>query len=1329
MQKKFILFFFLFCLFLFGTGTLIWLKQTQFLSKAVASEIEKQLAKVLLQSVQIKESQLHFFPPSVKIRQITSHGNTSLSIENVTVSFNLWSLLTSSFFISKIVVDRPILTLTPKSAIHFPEEKKQKAVIRRIQIQQGKLAYLAKNREFHLDPFDMTIEPSFQMDRFPIRFLAKEGHMLFENQEKRFSPLEGVIVINKAKPNSPLSIEITKINAEAGQTKLSVTGSVLLSEKGASEPLLNLKFAGKIPIEDALPTQSVLSPLSGNLQFEGLLSGAFTNPVMKGNLSIAHFFSKEEEIGSLQSEFLYQNKKAVFKKISANLFSGKGVGEAMIQLPEQASFSEKGAYTVSLQYDHYALDKVAHFLSAEKADQSAIFSGLLGKGTITLTGFGTNPNDIEGAGILEMRRTARPPAELTAPRRGRTTAGRGEKTETSHMDEWRQITKAITTASPSRLLSLVNEGKWVWSKSRDGFQIHQGMLSFPQGKASLSGRFEKSTGFAFNAWISGDEIKTLADPLQIPLTGRFYIAGALSGTPKQPSFDGQIKLDHWTLKRLPFGAFQTNLLYQDKILTFRDGTLEGARPIKFTGNDPLYRFNGTFHLPNQNTPSVYQFTTDARSINPQEMIALFANNIPFSTLASGEVSIKGVDNAVVISGPLTLGEGSLYGEPFTNGRLLMNVTEKSVRLRNIFLEKNEMTAEGDAEIAYTGDYTLDAKGSELLLQEINLITKQIPHIEGKATLLTVNGKGTLSTPKLKFFATIENAKYKEVALDLGTLKADWQDKSVVFSISFPQKKFSLSGTVGTPKPYPVSFETRFSDFPIHALFLKRQAPLSEISFYSDGTFSGQGTLESLWESDIKGTLSLLSAQWGEYLLVNDGAVTFMAKKGDYQIENAVFKGANTDLSVSGRLTPFKNLGLIIKGAADLNLLRLFTPKVYSANGVAKMDIRISDQWENPTMAGILSLDTGLIALANFSDPIAITALSLVLNKQSLTLENVSGKMGQGQFAGFGRADLSGFSLTRFGFQFDLQKMPVRLIPDVKSVIEGKLIFQGNREAQSLEGSLHIDKALYEKRVNMLDLLNQWRKNQEERIPINLPFAQTTNLSIRLEGKDNIAVQNNIAKVPLEVDLFLKGTLERPLLFGQVNIPKGTFSFRANEFKVTSGNVQFVNPEKIDPLFDIKGQSKVRDYTVELSLMGTISKFFMDIISFPPLLSADILSLLAFGKTTTELAESDAGGNTVTTSVVSEVIAGLLAAPVQEFTGLDRISIGVPSGKSSKNTIFTAEKRVLNDKLLVIYSNSFDPTEEANIQMFHDLGRNISIGVERNEKGQLGGDLRFRFELQ
>ena len=69
------------------------------------------------------------------------------------------------------------------------------------------------------------------------------------------------------------------------------------------------------------------------------------------------------------------------------------------------------------------------------------------------------------------------------------------------------------------------------------------------------------------------------------------------------------------------------------------------------------------------------------------------------------------------------------------------------------------------------------------------------------------------------------------------------------------------------------------------------------------------------------------------------------------------------------------------------------------------------------------------------------------------------------------------------------------------------------------------------------------------------------LNIQINGKENIWINNNTAKLPLEIDVILIGTINRPIIVGKIEAIDGEVYFRKNRFKVISGRVDFTDPEK------------------------------------------------------------------------------------------------------------------------------------------------------------------------
>ena len=103
-------------------------------------------------------------------------------------------------------------------------------------------------------------------------------------------------------------------------------------------------------------------------------------------------------------------------------------------------------------------------------------------------------------------------------------------------------------------------------------------------------------------------------------------------------------------------------------------------------------------------------------------------------------------------------------------------------------------------------------------------------------------------------------------------------------------------------------------------------------------------------------------------------------------------------------------------------------------------------------------------------------------------------------------------------------------------------------------------------------------------------------------------------MPLDVDIFLRGTVNRLQLLGRIEARNGSVYFRQNEFKIIHASVDFVDPNRVNPVLDIQAEIQVRDYLVRLAVSGTADRAVVTLLSDPQLPDSDILALLALGKT-------------------------------------------------------------------------------------------------------------------
>jgi autotransporter translocation and assembly factor TamB len=96
-------------------------------------------------------------------------------------------------------------------------------------------------------------------------------------------------------------------------------------------------------------------------------------------------------------------------------------------------------------------------------------------------------------------------------------------------------------------------------------------------------------------------------------------------------------------------------------------------------------------------------------------------------------------------------------------------------------------------------------------------------------------------------------------------------------------------------------------------------------------------------------------------------------------------------------------------------------------------------------------------------------------------------------------------------------------------------------------------------------------------------------------------------------LALRGTYDRPVLTGHADIERGEVTFEGRRYRITRGALEFMNPQGIDPFFDIEAETNVRvpgqTYRVTVGFAGTSTQLRPTLSSDPPLPTADVLALL------------------------------------------------------------------------------------------------------------------------
>ena len=89
------------------------------------------------------------------------------------------------------------------------------------------------------------------------------------------------------------------------------------------------------------------------------------------------------------------------------------------------------------------------------------------------------------------------------------------------------------------------------------------------------------------------------------------------------------------------------------------------------------------------------------------------------------------------------------------------------------------------------------------------------------------------------------------------------------------------------------------------------------------------------------------------------------------------------------------------------------------------------------------------------------------------------------------------------------------------------------------------------------------------------------------------IDNRQARIEGRANIDVAGTIDRPAITGQVTIERGEFVFGENRYLVRSRHVEFSNPLRFEPFFDVAAETRARSggetFRVTIQIRGTFDK--------------------------------------------------------------------------------------------------------------------------------------------
>jgi hypothetical protein len=714
----------------------------------------------------------------------------------------------------------------------------------------------------------------------------------------------------------------------------------------------------------------------------------------------------------------------------------------------------------------------------------------------------------------------------------------------------------------------------------------------------------------------------------------------------------------------------------------------------------------------------------------EDLVTFMKWNIQATGLVSGEANVLGRRSAPEGEGKATVRDGRYYGVPYDEARIesrwnpdRAEVSSGEVRIGGGRLSfRGSLTDDG----LYDGSARMDGVDLGAIVPSPVPAAAPGGRLSGDLVL-----QGTLTRPRVRAHLSSPRVFLGDEgvgSLDARLVGTGDGRVSIDGACVSPRVDLALSGTVDATPPYRTTLVLSSRATSLDPFLRVMQPGLpSSLALLATGEARIEGPLAD--PSSLRAQVTLADLQIGlpDFPIRAQAPVRLTFVGGRLDLADLHLAGEGTDLAVSGGIDLLGEgrVALSARGRADLGALSLFSRRL-RGTGAAQLSVDVSGTRASPEVLGTLELEGAGLRVRGFPHGVEGLHGRVRFTENSAELEDVSGTLAGGRLTIEGQAAYAGGKLTSYDIRPTARGLALRYPEGLRSQVDMQLRLFGDADKRWITGSVDVRQALYTRRYDVASELLAAGRAAEPSRALLVDEGEQLDLHVRAPG--TIRIDNNLATLTARADLTIQGTTNAPVVTGRAEIERGRIYFQGRTYVVQRGVLDFVNPRKIDPLFEIEAETRIRSYAVTLRLSGTLERVTPTLTSDPPLSSLQILALLA-GQDETEVANltqtqarqsqaqlAAAGAATLAAGRLSESVG--LEREAERLFGLNRFSID-PSLLRGAGTAPTARVTVgkrLTPDLNVLYSQDLRGTEERILAIEYTLSERFSLLLTRTDPG-------------
>ena len=865
--------------------------------------------------------------------------------------------------------------------------------------------------------------------------------------------------------------------------------------------------------------------------------------------------------------------------------------------------------------------------------------------------------------------------------------------------------------------------------------------------SSLDAHFETGSLESYTKFIDAirEARRDSADAIR-EISGNAQWDGKITGPGGHPTFTGHVRGERVRYNGLALDSLEGDLSYSPAQLTLsRSHVRFGAMDTQIDGTLALTDWS---FLPDNEWAADVSFDK-----TPVETVQkLFAWTYPVDGVLSGQLHGHGTRAEPNVTGLFDLSDGTVYGVSFNRLRGQLNLSPDEVHIADAELRvfaPGKESGRGAGIVTGTLGYsftnksiTADLVGASLPLENIEKLQSARMPIGGGVTfrlkasgpISALQGDGTF---RVVDFRTGDDV----IGSFDGNLHSDGTTAKLTLGSAMTTGGISGEVTLGLADPYPLNGKVSISSIDLTP-FLMTALHLKHFNGHgvADGDITVAGELKQPEKIVVDAKFSKLALNYANVQLENSGPIHLRSSKESLEIDQASFKGTDTNIAVAGTVwfAERGTLGLKLNGALDLRLLTGFVPAL-QASGPAQINASFEGAFDRPRITGKVHIESASARVTDFPTGMNDIKGDLTFDATRLFFDNVTAESGGGELHLAGSVNYVESPL-RYDITVRTDRVRIRYPEGISWQAGGSLRLAGTPTSGVLSGRVTVERVTLSQGLDAATMLVS-SKGGISGPTTSSPFLRNLQFDIAALSGPDARMEWPGAELEAEANLRVRGTWQHPILLGHIHFLSGDMTFHGDRYRVTRGDMNFANPFRLDPVLNVEATTTIQQYEITLNFNGPASKLALSYRSDPPLPANDIITLLALGQTSSEA--SIRGGGTGTSqsassgasAILSEAVSSQLGGRLERLFGITRFRVDpglaeVGSTGSSQNAAarVTVEQQVTRN-LTITYVSNVGSTQQQVIQVEYNLNRNVSIVALRDQNGTFGIDVKIKKHFQ